>query len=426
MIEEIDFQLLSPAMIKKIARTEITRPELYDNDGFPIEGGVMDPRLGTIDPGLTCRTCGESIGNCFGHFGYIELVRPVIHVLYSKLIYRLLRASCRECGRIMTTSVTATPKKCPHCSAEQKTVKFQKPYSFLEDEKVLTPIEIRQRMEKITDEDLQSINFKGGRPEWLIVTLMPVPPVVTRPSITLETGERSEDDLTHKLVDIIRINQRLKENIEIGAPEFIIEDLWELLQYHVATFFDNTLSGIPAARHRSGRPLKTLADRLKSKEGRFRQNLAGKRVNFSARTVISPDPYISINEVGVPLTIAKELTIPVNVWEHNIEHLRELIRNVPSWPSVNYIIRPDGRKKKVTVENKEEAAQEIAPGYIVERHVQNGDVVLFNRQPSLHRMSIMAHKVRVQPWRTFTLNLCVCPPYNADFDGDEMNLHVLQ
>ena len=228
------------------------------------------------------------------------------------------------------------------------------------------------------------------------------------------------------MVDIIRINQRLKENIEIGAPDFIIADMWELLQYHAATFYDNELSGIPAARHRSGRPLKRLADRLKSKEGRFRQNLSGKRVNFSARRVISPDPSISINEVGVPLVIAKELTIPVTVTDNNVEAMRGLILNTPAWPSVNYIIRPDGKKKKVAPDNKDEIAKEIVTGYIVERHLQNGDIVLFNRQPSLHRMSIMAHRVRVTPWRTFTLNVSVVAPYNADFDGDEMNLHVLQ
>jgi len=115
-------------------------------------------------------------------------------------------------------------------------------------------------------------------------------PVTMRPSITLESGQRSEDDLTHKLVDIIRINQRFQENREAGAPQLIIEDLWELLQYHVTTFLDNTVSGVPPARHRSGRPLKTLSQRLKGKEGRFRGSLSGKRANFSARTVISPDP----------------------------------------------------------------------------------------------------------------------------------------
>jgi DNA-directed RNA polymerase subunit B len=426
LIGSIDFGLLSPLMIKKMASSEIAKPELYDNDGFPLEGGVMDPRLGVIDPGLKCRTCGKSMGSDFGHFGYIELVKPVVHVMYSKLIYKILKLTCRKCGHVLSSSVTTTIKKCPHCAEEQKTVKFEKPYTFMEGEAIISPVEIRERFERIPDEDLKDLGLYGGRPEWLIITLLPVPPVTMRPSITLETGERSEDDLTHKLVDIIRINQRLRENIEIGAPDFIIGDLWELLQYHAATFFDNSLSGIPAARHRSGRPLKTLADRLKSKEGRFRQNLTGKRVNFSARTVISPDPCLSINEVGIPKVIAMELTIPVTVTQQNTEYVKELINRAPNWPSINYIIRPDGKRKKVSDETKEEIIKELVPGYIVERHLQNGDVVLFNRQPSLHRMSIMAHKVRVTPWRTFTLNLCSCTPYNADFDGDEMNLHVLQ
>ena len=191
---------------------------------------------------------------------------------------------------------------------------------------MLTSLEVRERLEKITQEDMEVLGIEGGRPEWLVITLLPVSPVTMRPSITLETGERSEDDLTHKLVDVIRINQRLKENIEIGAPDFIIGDLWELLQYHVATFLDNSLSGIPAARHRSGRPLKTLSNRLKTKEGRFRQNLTGKRVNFSARTVISPDPNLSINEIGVPISIAKELTVPVKVTSYNIDWCKKLIK----------------------------------------------------------------------------------------------------
>ncbi|MBN2202848.1 MAG: DNA-directed RNA polymerase subunit A' [Candidatus Aenigmarchaeota archaeon] len=426
MIDSVGFNLMSPQMVKKMAVTEITKPELYDNDGFPLEGGVMDPRLGVIDPGLRCRTCGKGMGSDLGHFGYIELTKPVINVLYSKLIYKVLKVLCRSCGRVTSTSKTSTPKKCPHCGEELEPIKFQKPYTFLEGERMMTSLEVRERLEKITPEDMELLGIKGGRPEWLVITILPVSPVTMRPSITLETGERSEDDLTHKLVDVIRINQRLKENIEIGAPDFIIGDLWELLQYHVATFLDNSLSGIPAARHRSGRPLKTLSNRLKSKEGRFRQNLTGKRVNFSARTVISPDPCISINEVGVPKVIAKELTVPVTVTEGNIKDVKELIERSPIWPSANYVTRPDGKKKKITEDTKADVLEELAPGYIIERHLKNGDIVLFNRQPSLHRMSIMAHKVKVTPWRTFTLNLCTCPPYNADFDGDEMNLHVPQ
>jgi len=261
----------------------------------------------------------------------------------------------------------------------------------------------------------------------MILTVLPVPPVTVRPSITLESGQRSEDDLTHKLVDIIRINQRFQENREAGAPQLIIEDLWELLQYHVTTFFDNSVSGIPPARHRSGRPLKTLSQRLKGKEGRFRGSLSGKRVNFSARTVISPDPNLSINEVGVPMPIARILTVPVIVTPRTIEQLKVYIRNgTEIHPGANYVFRPDGRRIKVTEVNKEDLAEKIEYSWMVERQLKDGDTVLFNRQPSLHKMSIMAHSVKVLPNKTFRLNPAVCPPYNADFDGDEMNMHALQ
>lgn len=436
MIDKIRFGLMSPEMVKKMSVVEITRPELYDRDGYPIENGVMDSRLGVIDPGLRCRTCGGNIGKCMGHFGYLELAKPVVNVNYVKEIHQILTATCQNCAKPLGELKGKDPLKslylskkseCPHCGARQDKVTVEKPHSFKIGRESINPQDIREWFEKIPLSSAKKFGLKGGRPEWLIITLFPIPPVTMRPSITLEIGERSEDDLTHKIVDIVRANQRLRDSIDIGAPDFIQEDQWELLQYHISSFFNNELSGVPQARHRSGRPLRTIAQRLKGKEGRFRMNLSGKRVNFSARTVISPDPNISINEVGVPEEIAKDLTIPVKVNEKNINKIRSLIRKGPNrWPGANYVIRPDGLRKKITDGNRNSIVDEIEPKFIVERHLQNGDIGIFNRQPSLHRMSMMAHKVRVMPHKTFRLNLCVCPPYNADFDGDEMNLHIPQ
>ena len=456
-ISQINFGLMSPENIRKMSVTKIVTPDTYDEDGYPIEAGLMDPRLGVIDPGLRCRSCGSKGGDCQGHFGHINLARPVIHVGFADTIHKVLRSTCKDCGHVLLTesemvdyrekienhikneeSITGIIKeiytvarrdKCPHCAEEQEDVKIDKPVSIVEGNYKLTASEVRERLEAIPEDEyvFVGINQDVAKPEWMVLTVLPVPPVTVRPSITLETGERSEDDLTHKLVDILRINQRLKENMEAGAPQLIVEDLWELLQYHVTTYFDNEASGVPPARHRSGRPLKTLAQRLKGKEGRFRSNLSGKRVNFSARTVISPDPNISINEVGVPEMIATEVTVPVFVTEWNIEAMKKYIMNGPNvHPGANYVIRPDERKIRVYDETKETVIEKLEPGFIVERHLMDGDVVLFNRQPSLHRMSMMAHEVKVLPYKTFRLNLCVCPPYNADFDGDEMNMHVFQ
>ena len=470
-IEQINFGLMSPEDIRKMSVVTVEYPDTYGDDGFPIEKGLMDPRLGIIDPSLVCRTCGFKGGDCQGHFGSIELARPVIHVGFGDIIHKILRSTCNECGRILLSDdqiefyeeriresmgnkesinnilkdVYKSAKRelktmpeddeevdlkycCPHCGEPQEAIILDKPVTIRQGDYKLTPSEVRERLEKITDEDayILGVNSEVARPEWLVLTVLPVPPVTVRPSITLDTGERSEDDLTHKLVDILRINQRLLENMEAGAPQLIVEDLWELLQYHVTTYFDNEASGVPPARHRSGRPLKTLTQRLKGKEGRFRSNLSGKRVNFSARTVISPDPNISINEVGVPEMIAKEVTVPVYVNEWNIDEMRTYIENGPDiHPGANYV-RNGNTKRRVTDDTKEFILEQLEPGFIIDRHLKDGDMVLFNRQPSLHRMSMMAHEVRVLPYKTFRLNLCVCPPYNADFDGDEMNMHVFQ
>ena len=528
----IDFGLMDPETYRDISATKVITADTYDDDGYPIDMGLMDPRLGVIDPGLECRTCGQHSGSCPGHFGHIELAAPVIHVGFTTLIRRLLRATCRECGRLTLTEMEMEEFRdeldraedlgkdpdtvlkaavrqarkagtCPHCGEPQADIKHEKPTTYYEVQNVLSgeyseiiaeamqpdeddeddegmspqalsdetgipldrinqilggefrprdegrralekaldvdlteedmnklmPSDIRDWFEQIPDEDIAvlGIDAEDSRPEWMIMTVLPVPPVTARPSITLDNGQRSEDDLTHKLVDIIRINQRFMENREAGAPQLIIEDLWELLQYHVTTFVDNEISGTPPARHRSGRPLKTLSQRLKGKEGRFRGSLSGKRVNFSARTVISPDPTLSLNEVGVPDRVAKEMTQTLNVTERNVEEARQYVRNGPeAHPGANYVRRPDGRRLKVTEKNCEELAEKVEADWEVNRHLVDGDIVIFNRQPSLHRMSIMAHEVVVMPYKTFRLNTVVCPPYNADFDGDEMNMHALQ
>lgn len=467
IIDNVKFGIISPEQIKRLSVVKLSVPDTYNEDGYPIDGGLLDQRLGVIDPGLVCKTCGARAKTCPGHFGHIELVRPVIHSEFSKIIYMVLQSTCRTCHRILLNDdgikmlqekshgIVAlgeeileneeeaedgkksdeksvlkrirSIKKCPHCGNVQQKVKFSAPtYFYIEDRK-LKPDEIRDALAAVSNDDLEilGVDPDASRPEWLILNLLLVPPVNVRPSITLESGERSEDDLTHKLVDIMRINQRLGQNINAGAPQIIIDDLWELLQYHVTAYFNNETSGIPPARHRSGRALKTLAQRLKGKEGRFRYNLSGKRVNYSARTVISVDPYIDLNEVGVPKEVAEKLTVPFYVTIWNLEKAKEMLTRT-EYPVILNLISVDGKRKRVIDVNREELLKDIKPGDILERQLVNGDIVLFNRQPSLHRMSIMAHRVRVLPGKTFRINFCVTPPYNADFDGDEMNMHVPQ
>ena len=339
-IKSISFGLLNPEEVKKIGVAKIVTPELYDMDGYPVDGGLMDLKLGAIDPGVRCRTCGGRLKECLGHFGYIEMARPVMHLKYISIIERVLRSTCQSCSRILLSEKdiekysaairikkSKDVKKCPYCNASQEKMKLEKPTSFVLGKKRIFPTEIRAKLSKVSEEDLKLLgtNPKTAKPEWAVLTLFLVPPVTSRPSITLESGERSEDDLTHKLSDIVRANQRLWENLNAGAPEVIIEDLWDLLQYHVTTFFDNSVPQIPPARHRSGQPLKTITERIKGKQGRIRHNLAGKRVNFSARSVISPDPLINLNEIGVPLEIAKIITVNETANSSNIESLKKIV-----------------------------------------------------------------------------------------------------
>ena len=615
-IASIQFSLMDPTEIRKMSSVEVKTADTYKDDGHAYRQGLMDPHMGVIEPGLVCPTDNCKYDESPGHFGHIQLELPVIHIGFVNLIKTILKSTCNNCSKILLhdaagthpsnpelseqdfyrsrvrdliikhgvgstefakiikeiEKITAGTKRtiCMHCKNQQGKIVLDKPTTFKEKitaqggakevERKLNARDIREWLSGIPDEHLIFVGMdKVNRPEWIILKVLPVPPITVRPSITLDSGDRSEDDLTHKLVDVLRINQRLRENRDAGAPQLIVEDLWELLQYHITTYFDNQTSGIPPARHRSGRTLKTLTQRLKGKEGRFRSNLSGKRVNFCARSVISPDPYLGINEVGVPTKIAKELTVPIRVTTRNREQMRQMILRGPDvHPGVNYVIRADGRRVRINqrsrlinagfrcfnpecmeetttrfdlhqvlpapnflpglvvkkfisreeavaggeelvtyaideeatianlsgegldghpleeddpravmhyrwkweLANPDEAYPEhldVAcphcgspdnewgertrvedrlstvdmhgnprPGMLVERHLIDGDVVIFNRQPSLHRMSMMVHEVRVMEGHTFRFNLAVCTPYNADFDGDEMNLHIIQ
>ncbi|KAG9538184.1 beta and beta-prime subunits of DNA dependent RNA-polymerase, partial [Aureobasidium melanogenum] len=238
------------------------------------------------------------------------------------------------------------------------------------------------------------------------------------------------DDITNKLGDIIQINTLLSAGLKSGQPVMKIVDMWEFLQVQIAMYIDGNLPGL-GRDSAYGKALRGFCQRLKGKQGRFRGNLSGKRVDFSGRTVISPDPNLSIEEVAVPSKVATNMTYPERVTRYNIEKLRAcVLRGKKKHPGANFVIKKDGQRKVLEVVERigklDLIAKELAIGDVVERHLEDGDIVLFNRQPSLHKLSILSHKVKVRPWRTFRLNECVCNPYNADFDGDEMNLHVPQ
>ena len=469
----VQFSITSPDEIRRRSVAEIYTNETYDGDN-PKVGGLFDPRLGVLDHGKKCPTDELDNRHCPGYFGHIELAKPVFHHHFLKYTQKTLQAICWKCSKLrinprseeirkiisnkkasnrftLITNLCSKKKRCGDCNdngcgaiqpdlIKKESTSIGKLCAVWKgnktkgesDKVILWEAEDVERMlRRISDEEIEVLGFNKNlcRPEWLIATVLPVAPPAVRPSVRSAENTRMEDDLTHKYCDILKTNKTLKYKLKQNAPKKTIDEWYQLLQYHVATLINNNLPGIPPAQQRSGRPLKAIADRLKSKEGRVRGNLMGKRVDKSARSVITPDPRLKLNELGVPYDICKNLTFPEKVNKYNIDRLQKYVINGNKYPgaksykdsvskgliSLQYIDTQEHFKK-----NK------LKIGDIVNRHLIKGDKVLFNRQPSLHKMSMMQHNVVPLPYKTFRLNVSVTTPYNADFDGDEMNMHVPQ
>jgi len=282
----------------------------------------------------------------------------------------------------------------------------------------LTPEILLKCFKRISDEDVSFMGFSPlwSRPDWMICQVMAVPPPAVRPSVKHDSQQRSEDDVTHSIVNIIKANKTLLEKIQSNAPGTIINDWTTVLQYYVATLVDNKIPGVAAVAQRSGRPLKSIKERLNGKHGRVRGNLMGKRVDYSARSVITPDPNIGAEELGIPLKIAKNITKPVLVNKRNKKFLEKLVQNGPDiHPGAKILEKKNGDSISLRYVDRTSVKLEI--GDIVHRHMMDGDGILFNRQPTLHRMSMMCHIARIMPiGDTFRMNVSTTRPYNADFD----------
>jgi len=458
VVKAIRFCLLSPDEILRMSVAEITKTETY-NVNEPVINGLYDPRMGVLEHNKLCQTCEQKNTLCPGHFGHIKLARPVFYFQYFDQVKKILKCVCFKCSRLLAPidseevkavlsknysrpkrwdimyKLCSKAKKCSCCGAKQPDkisrepiVKVAMEWKDAEDPAlkkiIMTAEDVLMILKRINDKECDALGFapKFSRPEWMVCTVLPVPPPAVRPSVKADTGQRSEDDLTHKLNDIVKANKELQKRIDKGVAKEQVDIATQVLQYHVATFIDNQIPGINPAQQRTGRLIKSLSERLKGKEGRIRGHLMGKRVDFSARSVITPDPNISIDELGVPLKIAMNLTFPEVVNRYNREKLMEMVKNGPDvYPGAKFIRKPGMENRTFRLKNIDRSSIVLEDGDIVERHMLDGDFVLFNRQPSLHRHSMLAHRVRVMPYKTFRLNLCVCKGYNADMDGDEIN-----
>ena len=465
----IQFSIFSPDEIERRSVVEITSNATYEGNE-PKIGGLFDPRMGVLENGKQCRSCGQSNNNCPGHFAHYRLGRPVYYIQFLPMILNILNCVCISCSKLRVDKelrstikskkgegrwkeLMEASKNISRCGQETEDgCGARQPDRYKRegiarivaewdtiDTKDLTREAMKQPLEveyvqrlfrRITDEDVAFMGFnpRWCRPDWMICSVLAIPPPQVRPSVVQENNQRSEDDLTHKLFEIIKTNKMLLTKMEAEgskANKGYIDELTNVLQYHIATLIDNQIPGVAPSAQRGGRPLKSIQQRLGSKEGRIRYNLQGKRVEFSARSVITPDPNISIAELGVPIKIAMNLTVPERVTDFNRDKIYKLVQNGSAvYPGAKTLVRADGRMISLAHVNTKEIV--LYNGDLVNRHLMDGDMVLFNRQPTLHRMSMMGHRVRVLPYNTFRLNVSVTSPYNADFDGDEMNAHIPQ
>ena len=459
-IDKVTFGIMSPDMIRRQSVVEVIHHDTFcGND--PVTGGLFDPRMGVLEYGQICSTDMQTNKTTPGYFGHIELALPVFHVQYFPVVQKICRCICYRCSTLLCSDSTThidnrtklnylieqskKVKTCPECHAVQpdKYVKTDlcKMHALwlpttvdnveTEESKFdMTAKYVLNLFKQLDDTTCNSmgINPKLSHPSWMVMEVFPVCPPSCRPSVHQDNGQRMEDDITIKYCDVIKYNKLINEKMKTDPNARILEDWHNILQYHTSTLIDNEIAGVLPAAQRSGRPLKGLRQRLKGKEGRIRGNLMGKRVNFSSRTVITPDPVIDLDELGVPKRIAVQLTYPEKVTKKNITRLKNCIRNgTKIYPGARAVFKY-ANKKTISLNHidRHQFSQMLEVGDTVIRHIMNGDWVIFNRQPSLHKMSMMAHRVRILDGLTFRLNISATTPYNADFDGDEMNMHVPQ
>lgn len=459
----VQFSILSPEEIRKNSVVEITSRDTYINNK-PVIGGLFDPRMGVLEPGTICPTDGYTYIDTPGYFGHVELARPVFFIQHIKDIMKICKCVCFKCSKLLinksqhkhvlefsskdrweyVSNLASKVKRCGEstedgCGCKQpdkiKLDGMATLYAIWENmmsgegtsestryNMRLTPEIVLKIFKRISDDDVNFMGFSPiwSRPDWMICQALPVPPPAVRPSVKHDAQQRSEDDLTHIYINIIKTNKDLQEKIANNAQSNVIEGLTTVLQYFVAMVVNNKVKGAVPMAQRSGRPLQCIMGRLNSKNGRIRGNLMGKRVDYSARSVITGDPNLSIRQLGVPLKIAKNITKPVMVNDRNRDFLMKLIQNGPEiHPGAKILERKNG--EHISLRYVDRNSIRLENGDIVHRHMMDGDAVLFNRQPSLHRMSMMCHIVKIMKvGDTFRMNVGDTKPYNADFDGDKL------
>lgn len=458
----IQYGVFSPDEIERMAVVEVTKKDTFTQNK-PVPGGLFDLKMGPSDSDMICSTDGLNNNQCPGYFGFINLNKPVFLIQHMATIHKICKCTCLHCSKLLISkhrygkTITKDPTKrldeivslcsnIDNCGDEidngcgKRVLKVKKDsYDTLiitngdyTDKKLdngfrenqLTPEKLLAIFRKISDEDVSFMGFSPifSRPDWFIATKFPIGPPSVRPGVKRDVTQRSEDDITHMYVNLIKVNDILGKKIAENSDT--VAKYAQILQYNAAVIINNKLPGVGILTQRSGRPYKSMSERLVGKPGIVRYNLMGKRVDFSARTVITADPSLSIRQLGVPKKIAENITKPEVVNERNRDFLTKLVRNGPDvYPGAISIKHVSGRTTALRYANRDVIVLQL--GEIVNRHLMDGDFVLFNRQPTLHRMSMMGHVARIMPKAdTFRMNLADTKPYNADEENNKKSIDV--
>lgn len=432
-LKHVRFSIYSSTEVENLAVVKITNAKRFG------DGSVYDLRLGPNDSSAPCVTCKLSHVKCPGHFGYIELSQPIFHPLFFNKLESILNLICVNCYRcifsglspILTLSknpvirysqLLAKIKKINYCTnegckMEQPEIKIngEDQYIFFNDVNI-TPSQIYFMLSNVRPEEKSfmglTCNLRG-----LVISKLLVLPICARPMLQTDALV-CDDDLTMQYLDIIKINNDLAVEITKGDREKI-KQLFLSLKYRIAVMFNNTSK---TARYNVNlRPFKSIYERITGKEGHIRKHAMSKRADKTARSVISPNPFLRLDELAVPIEIARVLTIPQIVSQLNLDMARELFLC-----GKIKVLQKVGTNFKIDAQKYLQHKGQIEHGDVYWRSLETGDWVLFNRQPTLHAPSMQAMRIQLSPLRTFQINLANCSVYNADMDGDEMNIHVPQ